>query len=59
VELGDDGKYLMTRLGFVSFRISAEEVLELHEVLYVLGSTKNLLSIYCITNLKCRAEFDV
>jgi hypothetical protein len=58
VELGDDGKYPVTGLGSISFRMPPREVLELHEVLYVLGMTKNLLSVSCLTDLKCRVEFD-
>jgi hypothetical protein len=34
------------------------EVLDLHEVLYVHGMTKNLLSVSCLTYLKYRVEFD-
>jgi hypothetical protein len=58
VELGDDGKYLVIRLGSISFCMLAGEVLELHEVLYVLGMTKNLLLVSCLINLKCKVEFD-
>jgi hypothetical protein len=36
----------------------AGEVLELIEILYVLGLTKNLLSVSCLIDLKCMVEFD-
>jgi hypothetical protein len=58
VGLGDDGKYLMIGLGSISFFISIGEVLELHEVLYVLVMTKNLISVFCLIDLKCRVKFD-
>lgn len=45
VELSGDGKYLVTRLVSISFCMPMGEVLELHEVIYVLGMPKNLLSI--------------
>lgn len=43
------------QLGSISFCMPAGEVLELHEVLYVLGMNKDLLPVSCITDLKCRA----
>jgi hypothetical protein len=58
VELGDDGKYPMTGLGSISFCMPTKEVLDLHEVLYVPGMTKNLLLVSCLIDLKCRVEFD-
>jgi hypothetical protein len=48
VDLGDDGKYLVTRLGSISFFMPTGEVLDLHEVLYVPDMTKNLLLVYCL-----------
>jgi hypothetical protein len=58
VELGDDAKYLVIGMGSISFCMPTGEVLELHEVLYVLGLTKNLLLVSCLTDLKCMVEFD-
>jgi hypothetical protein len=57
-ELGDDAKFLVIGMGSISFHMPTREVLELHEVLYVLGLTKNLLSISCLIDLKCMVEFD-
>jgi hypothetical protein len=34
------------------------DVLELNDVLYVLGLTKNLLLVSTMTDLKCVVEFD-
>jgi hypothetical protein len=34
------------------------EVLDLHEVLYVLSMTKNLVSVPCLIDFKCRVEVD-
>jgi hypothetical protein len=45
VELGDDAKYSVIGMGSISFCMLAEKVIELHEVLYVHGLSKNLLSI--------------
>ena len=45
VELGEDATYPITRIGFVSFRRPAGDVLELDDVPLVSGLTKNLLSI--------------
>jgi hypothetical protein len=58
VELSDDGKYLVTGLGSISFSILDREVLDQHEVLYVTVMNKNILLVSCVTNLKCRFEFD-
>jgi hypothetical protein len=58
VELGDDGKYPVTGLGFISFHMLAREVLELCQALYVLGRTKNLLLVSCLIDLKCNAKFN-
>jgi hypothetical protein len=46
VELGDDATYPVTRMGSVSFCMPSGDVLELDDVLYVLGLTKNLLSFF-------------
>jgi hypothetical protein len=58
VELGNDATYLVTKMGFVSFYMPLGDVLELDDVLYVLGLTKNLLSVSAMTDLRCVVEFD-
>ena len=58
VKLGDDGRYPGVVLGSISFHMLIGEVLDLYEALYVLGMTKNLLSVSCLIDLKCRVEFD-
>jgi hypothetical protein len=58
VELGDDDRYLVTRLGSISFCMLVREVLDLHEVLYVPSMTKSLLLVCCLIDLKCRDGFD-
>jgi hypothetical protein len=49
---------LVIGMGFVSFCMPSGDVLELNDVLYVLGLTKNLLSISAMIDLKCVVEFD-
>jgi hypothetical protein len=58
VELGDDATYPMTRIDPIFFKMPPCDVLELHDVLFVLGLTKNLLFVSVITNQKCKFEFD-
>jgi hypothetical protein len=58
VELGDDVKYSMIGMDSISFYLPTREILELHEVLYGHGLTKKLLLLTCITNPKCKIEFD-
>ena len=58
MEITDDGKYLETRLGSISFNTIVGEVLDLHYVLYISSTTKILFSISCLTNLRCGVEFD-
>lgn len=45
IYLGDNAKYREAGLGTVSFQKESEGLLEVKDVLYVLGLTKNLLSI--------------
>lgn len=42
----------------VSFHMALGDVLELHNVLYILGWSKNLLLVSAMTNLRCVAKFD-
>jgi hypothetical protein len=57
VELGDNAKYLVIGMCSVSFHMPVGEVLELHEVLYVPSSTKNLLLVSCLTNDEVFSKF--
>jgi len=58
VELNNDATHSVTIVSFISFHMPLGHVLELNDVLYVLGLTKNLFSISCMTNLKCMPKFD-
>jgi hypothetical protein len=58
VELGGNATYLVIGMGSISFCMPSSDVLELDDVLYVPGLTKNLLSISAMTDLRCVAEFD-
>ena len=55
--LGDDATYPVTRMGSVSFIMPLGDVLELDDVLYVHGLTKNLLLVLAIMDLSV-AKFD-
>lgn len=44
--------------GLHIFPNALSDVLELDSVLYVPELTRSLLSVSCMTNLKCLAEFD-
>jgi hypothetical protein len=46
VELGDNTKYVVKRVGTISFQLKSGKLLKMSEVLYVLGPKKNLLSIF-------------
>ena len=48
----------MKGLNSISFQRPLGDVLELNFVLYVLDLTKSLLSVPCLTELKCLTEFD-
>ena len=58
VELGNDAMYPMMGLSSISFQMPLGDVLELDFVLYVPDLMKSLLSVPCMTNLQCLAEFD-
>lgn len=50
VELGDDATYLFIGMGSISFCIPLGDVFKLDYALYVLGLTKNLLSMSAMTS---------
>lgn len=58
VELGDDATYSVIGMGSISFYMPSGDVLELHDVLFVPRLSKNVLSVSCLTDLKCVVEFD-
>jgi len=58
VELCDDAAYLVTRMGCISLCMPFGDVLELHDVMHILGLSKNLLSISFIACVKCVPTFD-
>lgn len=58
VELGNDAMYPMTGLSSISFQMPLGDVLKSHYVLYVPNLMKCLLSVYCMTDLQCLAEFE-
>jgi len=45
IEMGDDGRYNVTRIGIVTFQRDLESPLKLKDVMVVLGIKKNLVSI--------------
>jgi hypothetical protein len=55
-ESGDDVTYSMTEMGTISFRIPSNDVLHLHDALFVPKLMKSLLSISAITDKKCVSE---
>ena len=45
IEMGDDGRYSATDIGFVTFQRESVSPLTLKYVMYVLGFKKNLVSV--------------
>jgi hypothetical protein len=54
VELGDDATYLVRGVGSISFQMSLGDVLELSDILFVLGLKMNLLLVSCMTDVQWR-----
>jgi hypothetical protein len=50
VELGDDAIYLVKQLGSILFQMPSVDVLELNDVLFVLGLKKIIVSISCMVD---------
>ena len=50
VELGNEVKYEVKRVGFISFQLDFDSILHIEEVLYVLGLRQNLLSVVVLEN---------
>lgn len=55
--LGDDATYPIAEMGSISFCMPIANVLELDDVLYVLGLMKNLLLVLTMAD-RCVVEFD-
>jgi len=45
IELGDNAKYLVAGIGTVKFQRESDKPLLVEDALYVLGMTKNLISV--------------
>ena len=54
MELGDNATYLMKRVGSISFNMPSGDVLKLNYVSFVLVLKKNILSIFCVLEIKDR-----
>ena len=57
--LGDDATYLVTRMGSVSFYMPSCDVLDIDDVLYVLGLMKNLISVSTMIDLRSMSELTI
>jgi hypothetical protein len=57
VELGDDAKYLVARVGTIPFQLESGNSLEFDDVLFVLGLRKNLLSVLVMEDQGFAVEF--
>jgi hypothetical protein len=58
MELGNYATYPLRGLGSISFWTPSTGVLELNDVLFVLGLKKNILLVYCMVELHCVIKFD-
>jgi hypothetical protein len=57
--LGDDATYPVTRMGSVSFCMPSGDVLDIDDVLYVLGLMKNLISVSTMIDLRSVSELTI
>jgi len=57
VKLGDDFQYTIKGIGEASYRLESGKVMNMKEVLYVLGLKKNLLSISALEEKGFRVDF--
>ena len=58
VEFGDDATNPMRPLASSSFHMPLGDVVELNDVLFVLGLKKSLFSNFCMVELHCRVAFE-
>ena len=57
--IGDDATYPVTRMGSVSFCMPSGDVLDIDDVLYVLGLMKNLISVSTMIDLRFVSELTI
>lgn len=55
--LGDNSSYLVKGFGFVSFHLDYGEIIHIHDVMYILGLKKNLVSISALVDKGMRVAF--
>lgn len=55
--LGDNSTYLVKGFGSVTFHLDYGEIVHLHDVMYVLGLKKNLVSIYVLEDKGMRVAY--
>jgi hypothetical protein len=58
VELGDDAKYPITRVGTISFQLESGNSLDFDDFLFVLGLGKNLFSVLVMEDKGFAMEFN-
>lgn len=58
IKLGDDATHPVRGVGSISFWMPLGDVLELDAILFVLGLRKNLLLVYCMTDIHWRVVFE-
>lgn len=57
-KLRDDATYVVNQIDTVSFRMPLNNVLNLHDVLFVHILSNNLFLVSTIANMKCIVEFN-
>ena len=58
VELDDDAMYLIRGVGFMSFQMPSNDVLELSDILSILGLRKNFLLVSCMMDVYWSVYFE-
>ena len=58
VDLGDDAIYLVKWLASISIFLSPNDVLEMNDVLFVLGLKKNIYLLFYIIDFQFRVAFE-
>ena len=58
MELGDDATYPMKGFYSLSFWMPLGNILELNDILFVFGVTKNLLLVRCMIDLHCVTKYE-
>lgn len=57
--LGDDATYPVTRMSSMSFCMPSGDVLDIDDILYVLGLMENLLSVSTMIDLRSMSELTI